>query len=290
VTLVENVEAAVAEPRRRSRRRVDVGLALSVVFLAAVALAAALAPLIATWDPSSVDLSQLLVGPGNGGHLLGTDAAGRDTLARLVYGARISLVAPLIVVVASTLLGTVIGLTAGWRGGIVDGVLGRAMDVVFAFPGLLLAMLAVALFGSGLVAPVVALSIAYTPFTARLARNLAAQERTRPYVDNYRLQGFSASEILARGVFPNLAPLLLAQCALAFGWAFIDLAALSFLGFGAQPPTADWGVMVADAQQAIMQSDAWAALFPCLAIILTVVSFNVVGDRLGERLGRLEVQ
>lgn len=264
------------------------GVQLAAGFLAVVVIAAVCAPLLAPHDPSAVDLGAILARPGAPGHLLGTDTAGRDVLSRLIYGARISLLAPLVLVVISTALGTLIGVTAGWVGGVVDEFISRVMDFLFAFPGLLIAMIAVALFGEGLKAPIVGLVIAYTPYTARLARNLTVQEKERPYIESYRLQGFSSRRIATSMVFPNIAPILLAQSALGFGYGLIDLATLSFLGFGVQPPSADWGVMVADAQQGILQGDIWVALVPGLTIICTVVAFNVIGDWLGERLGRTE--
>ncbi|HTU29421.1 MAG TPA: ABC transporter permease [Solirubrobacteraceae bacterium] len=286
--------APIALERRwmRARRlpglRGQGGVIASVAFLVVVTLAAILAPEISPHNPSAADLSSLLSPPGTPGHLLGTDTAGRDILSRIIYGARISLLAPLVLVVISSTLGTAIGVCAGWMGGIADEVISRVMDFLFAFPGLLIAIIAVALFGTGVTAPIVGLIIAYTPYTARLARGLVAQERNLPYVESYRQQGFSGPRIALTMLLPNIAPTLLAQSALSFGYGLIDLATLSFLGFGVQPPTADWGVMVSDAQQGILQGDIWVALFPGLAIMLTVISFNVLGDAIAERIGRTE--
>ena len=154
-------------------------------------LAAIFAPLIAPYDPDAVDFAAIYAGP-TPAHWLGTDALGRDTLSRMIFGARTALLGPLLVVVLSTIIGILLGLLAGWRGGWIDSVLGRVFDVIFAFPALLIAIMAVALFGKGLVAPVIAMSIAYSPFVARLTRTLVASERSRPYVAAYRVQGFSA--------------------------------------------------------------------------------------------------
>ena len=171
-------------------RRGNISFNLSLAVLAVMTLAAIFAPLIAPYDPDAVDFAAIYSGP-TPAHWLGTDALGRDTLSRMIFGARTALLGPLLVVVSSTVIGILLGLLAGWRGGWIDAVLGRIFDVIFAFPALLLAIMAVALFGKGLVAPVVAMSIAYAPFVARLTRTLVASERSRPYVSAYRVQGFS---------------------------------------------------------------------------------------------------
>lgn len=282
--------ATTADLTRRRRIRllpVVVGrapFALAVLAIVGMTSVALLASVIAPTDPASVDLGATLTSPGTAGHAFGTDTAGRDTLSRLVYGARISLLTPLIVIVAATVLGSIVGIICGWAGGIGDAILSRIVDFLFAFPSLLVAMLAVALFGRGLFAPTVGLVIAYTPYAARLVRNLVMQEKARPYVEAYRLQGFAGHAIALRMIVPNISPTMLAQAALGFGYVLVDLAALSYLGLGAQPPTADWGVMVADGQEALIQGVIWPVLFPCLAIVAIVVAINVVGDYIGEKL------
>lgn len=281
------VSAAVASRirvRRISGMSGAVPLVIAVLVLLSMIGVALFAPLIAPADPASVDLGATLSPPGTAGHLLGTDTAGRDTLSRLLYGARLSLLMPLVVIAAATLVGTVIGLICGWAGGVADAVLSRIVDFLFAFPSLLVAMLAVALFGRGYVAPTIGLIIAYTPYAARLIRNLVLQEKARPYVEAYRLQGFAGRTIAARMVLPNISPTMLAQAALGFGYVLVDLAALSFLGLGVQPPSADWGVMVAEGQEALMQKVIWPVLLPCLVIVAVVVAINIVGDYIGERL------
>ena len=275
---------------RRLRVRRLPGMAGSIpLVLAALVIigftgAALLASVIAPTDPASVDLGAPLTVPGTVGHALGTDTAGRDTLSRLVYGARLSLLTPLIVITAATLLGSLIGVVCGWAGGIADAILSRIVDFLFAFPSLLVAMLAVALFGTGQLAPTIGLIIAYTPYAARLVRNLVMQEKARPYIEAYRLQGFAGRTIALRMLLPNISPTMLAQAALGFGYVLVDLAALSYLGLGVQPPTADWGVMVAEGQDALIQGVIWPVLFPCLAIVAVVVSINIVGDYIGEKL------
>lgn len=253
--------------------------------LAAFVLAAVFAPLIAPYDPTTTDLHNILAPP-SAQHWLGTDQVGRDTFSRLLYGARTSLVGPLAVVVAATALGVVIGLVAGWRGGWVDGLLSRALDILFAFPALLLAILAVALFGKGLIAPVVAMSVAYTPFIARQVRGMVIASRARPYVSAYAVQGFGPVDIAVRKLLPNIAPLVLAQATLMFGYALLDLAAMSFLGLGVQPPTADWGAMINDSRSAVLMGEPLSAVVPSVAVIVTVIAFNVLGEELGDRIAK----
>ncbi|QKJ18311.1 ABC transporter permease [Microbacterium hominis] len=265
-------------------RRSDMLLLVSLGVLLAFGVAALAAPIIAPYDPDQVDLLNIQAGP-SVAHGLGTDALGRDTLSRMIYGARTALLAPLIVVISSTVAGILLGLVAGWRGGWIDAVLARLFDVVFAFPALLIAILAVALFDKGLVAPVIAMSIAYTPFVARLTRSLIAAERRRSYVSAYRVQGFGGSFIALRRVLPNIVPIVGAQSTLNFGYVLAELAALSFLGLGVQPPTADWGAMINEAQAGLLGGYFLPALVPAVAVVIVVVAVNIVGEDLSDRIG-----
>ncbi|MEV0991685.1 ABC transporter permease [Streptomyces sp. NPDC049949] len=257
--------------------------ALCLGFVALVVLVAVLAPWIAPCDPNAVDLGDAMAGP-SGEHLLGVDASGRDTLSRLVLGARTSLLGPLGVVVFSTLAGVAIGTAAAWRGGWLDSVLSRSTELVFAFPGMLLAILIVSVHGEGLMAPVIALAIAYLPYVSRLTRSLVLAERERPYVEAYRVQGHSGLQICLRHVVPGVAPVVLAQSTINFGYALIDLAGLSFLGLGVPALTPDWGRMVFDGKTAIQSGYPLSAIVPCAAIVLTVVAFNVVGERQADKV------
>ncbi|MFG2871072.1 ABC transporter permease [Streptomyces sp. NPDC048338] len=258
-------------------------LCLGLVVL--VTAAAVLAPWLAPHDPNAVDLGDALAGP-SAEHALGMDAAGRDTLSRLLLGARTSLLGPLGVVVLSTLAGVVVGTAAAWRGGWLDSVLSRSTELVFAFPGMLLAILIISVHGEGLLAPVLALSLAYLPYVSRLTRSLVLAERERPYVSAYRVQGHSALQICLRHVLPNIAPVVLAQSTINFGYALMDLAGLSFLGLGVPALTPDWGRMVFDGQTAVQHGYPLSAILPCLLIVLTVVAFNVVGERWADRVAR----
>ncbi|MCF3180079.1 ABC transporter permease [Streptomyces polychromogenes] len=257
----------------------------SVAVLALLVLIAVLAPVIAPYDPEALDLTASLAGT-TGEHLLGTDQSGRDVLSRLMYGARTGLLGPLLVVGVSTLLGTLLGVVAAWRGGWADSVLSRSMDMVFAIPGLLLAILLVSVVGPGMTAPVIAMAVAYTPYVGRLVRGIARQEKARPYIESYRVQGWSGWNVCLRHLLPNIIATVFAQSAMNFGYALMDLAALSYLGFGVQPPTADWGAMINEGQSAVQQGAMLPALAPSACIVLAVVAFGIVGEGLADRIAR----
>lgn len=255
---------------------------IAIGFLALLVLVAILAPVIAPFDPDQVSVLDINAGP-SGEHWLGADSTGRDLLSRLIYGARISLLGPAIIVVIATLLGTALAITAAWMGGIVDTVISRFFDIVFAFPGLLLAILAVAMFGTGLLAPVIALSISYTPWIGRVVRSAAINQRSLPYIEAASVQGFSGFAISLRHLLPNVKSTVFTQATLAFGYALVDLAGISFLGLGVQPPTADWGVMVSEGQSAILEGNAAESLLAGGMIVLTVISVNLIGEGLSRR-------
>lgn len=261
--------------------------ALCLGFTGLVVVLALAASWLAPSDPNTADLGAALSDP-SASHLLGADASGRDTLSRLLLGARTSLLGPLGVVVFSTALGLAVGVVAGWRGGWLDALLSRSSETLLAFPGLLLAILFIALYGEGLLAPVTALSLAYVPFVSRLARSLTVSELQRPYLAAYRVQGFSGLSICVRHLIPNIAPVILAQSTVNFGYALLDLAALSYLGLGVSPLTPDWGAMVNAGQSALLQGRPLSAVLPCVAIVVTVVAFNVVGEHWADRVARRE--
>lgn len=275
---------AVRLLRAPRRPRPNLIFTVAVVVLAVVTFAAVFAPWIAPYDPDTPDFTAFYAPP-SPAHWLGTDALGRDLLSRIIYGGRTALVGPLLVVVFSTILGILLGLLAGWRGGWIDAALSRVFDVLFAFPSLLIAIMAVALFGKGLVAPVIAMSIAYAPFVARLTRSLVAAERTRPYVAAYRVQGFSGPWIALRRVLPNVAPIVGAQSTLNFGYVLAELAGLSFLGLGVQPPTADWGGMINEAQAGVAAGHFLPAIAPAVVVVIVVVAINIIGEELSDRIG-----
>lgn len=268
----------------RGRRPLTVTVAGA--FLALVVLAALCAPLLAPYAPDAIDLSASLVGTG-GEHLLGTDSSGQDLLSRALYGARTSLIAPVLLLAVAAVLGISLGVLAAWRGGWVDALVSRLTDVMYAFPGLLFTVLIIAVFGAGMTTSVLALGLAFTPTIAKYTRSLALSEARKPYVDAYRVLGMGGARICALHVVPNLGRAVLGYLVVLFGEALMSLATLSYLGFGAQPPSSDWGLMVQEGQAAVVQGALLPAMVPGTAIALVVVSFNVVGvwaaDRLGSR-------
>lgn len=255
---------------------------ISVGILIVVVLMAAIGPLIVRTDPNALNLAQAFGAP-SVEHPLGQDANGRDLLARLVVGSRTALLGPLLVVVLSTIIGTVLALVAAWRGGAIDTLFARVIDAIFAFPGLLLAILVTALFGPGLTAAVAALSVAYTPYMARIVRSGAIRERHLPYVDALRVQGISPFAICTKHIVPNIGTLIVANATLSFGMALIDLAGLSFIGLGVQAPTADWGAMVGSGLPGIMQRYPQEAFYASLLIVATVFAANQLGGILQDR-------
>ena len=276
--------AAGAVRRYRAGRRFRTSPAIVVsgsVIVAATVVAVA-GPLLAPYNPDLPQLSQYFFGP-SPEHLLGFDASGRDVLSRLLYGARTSMLGPLAVTLMCMTLGSLLAVTAAWRGGALDAVISSGLDILFAFPGILLAVLAAAVFGAGLVAPVLALSVAYTPCVARVLRGAALRERAQLYVAALEVQGASGVAICLRHLIPNLLHLIVAQATTLFGYAMVDLAAISFLGLGVQPPNADWGVMVSENQQGIIQGFPLPALAAGICIVVVVVAFNILGERLYER-------
>ena len=254
----------------------------SAVIVAAATFAAVFGPLIAPYDPNLPNLSLAWAGP-VGGHLLGYDFEGRDVLSRLLAGAQTAMLGPLAVVILSVPAGTLLAVTAAWWRGTSDAVISSSLNVVFAFPGILLALLAAAVFGAGLPAAVIALSIAYLPYVARVLRGAALKERSQPYVAALEVQGSPATSICLRHLVPNLAPLIVAQATILFGYAMVDLAAISFLGLGVQPPTANWGVMISENQAGILEGYPLPALAAGVCIVAVVIAVNVLGQRLFEQ-------
>ncbi|MFI1396327.1 ABC transporter permease [Streptomyces sp. NPDC020681] len=266
--------------------RRPLGIIAAGGFLGLVVLAAVLAPLLAPYAPDAIDLSASLAGT-TGAHPLGTDSSGQDLLSRVLFGARTSLIAPLLLLAIAALLGVTLGTVAAWRGGWADALVSRVTDVMYAFPGLLFTVLIIAVFGAGMTTSVLALGLAYTPTVAKYTRSVALAETRKPYVDAYRVQGMGGARICTFHLVPNLARTIVGYLVVLFGEALMSLATLSYLGFGAQPPSSDWGLMVQEGQAAVVQGALLPALVPGTAIAAVVVSFNVVGvwaaDRLGSR-------
>ena len=254
------------------------GLGLVGLLLAA----AALAPLLAPHDPLAQVRDALLQPPG-WPYVLGTDDVGRDVLARLLFGARLSLAVGVIVVSLALVLGVLLGLVAGFSDGLLDAAVMRLMDVMLALPTLLLAVAIVAVLGPGLPHAMLAVAVVQLPAFVRLTRGAVRVERSREYVAATRMAGAGHGRLMFLTVLPNCLAPLIVQASLSFSTAILDTAALGFLGLGAQPPTPEWGTMLADALQ-FVQSAWWVVTFPGLAILLAVLGFNLLGDGLRDAL------
>ena len=272
----------ITRSSRRTRGRTDPLMVASIVVVGAIAAFAVLGPFLTRYEPNAIDILAANQAP-SVDHWFGTDVLGRDVFSRLAHGAARSLAAAAVVTVLATTLGTVLALAAGWKGGRFDRVLARVLDVAFAFPGLLFAILAVAVLGLGITAPVIALTIAFTPYVARLLRSVTLRQRHLPYIESCQLLGYSAWRTNTRHLLPSIRLFIVAQATLTFGYALLDLAAISFIGLGVQPPEAEWGLMVASGAPALINGDPWEVLFAGLAIVVTVVACNVLGERLAAR-------
>ncbi len=247
-------------------------------------MAALLAPWIAPVDPDlqGALLTERLVGP-SATHLLGTDQFARDVFSRLLFGARISLVIGVGAVFVSALVGTLVGGLAGFAGGRVDGLIMRGVDMVLAFPRLVLLIVLVALFEPSLGLIVLVIGLTQWPTTARLVRGEVLSLKSRDFVTAARVLGIPEARIFLRHILPNALPPVLVVAALGVGRAILLEAGLSFLGIGVQPPTASWGSMVSDGRNYLLDA-WWLSTFPGLAIVLVVIGFNLLGDGLRDRL------
>ena len=264
------------------------GAVVGLIFLVVIVLGAIFAPFVAPYDPDNQFRDNLLQPPvwqdgGNWAFPLGTDDVGRDILSRLIFGARFSLFIGVVVVALSLTGGILLGLVAGFARGVVDNLVMRVMDVLLAFPSLLLALVLVAILGPGLVNAMIAVAISYLPHFVRLTRGSVLTERSKDYVMAVRVAGAGNFRLMFRTVLPNCTAPLIVQGALSFSNAILDAAALGFLGMGAQPPTPEWGTMLAEARDFILRA-WWVVTFPGLAILLTVLAINLVGDGLRDSL------
>ena len=264
------------------------GAVVGLVFLCLIVLIAVFAPLVAPHNPDDQFRTFLLQPPaweagGSWTFPLGTDAIGRDMLSRLIFGSRYSLFIGLVVVTISLVGGIVLGLIAGFAGGFLDNAIMRVMDVILAFPSLLLALVLVAILGPGLFNAMIAIAISYQPHYVRLTRASVLTERSKDYVTAVRVAGAGLPRLMFLTVLPNCMAPLIVQAALSFSNAILDAAALGFLGMGAQPPTPEWGTMLAEAREFILRA-WWVVTFPGLAILLTVLAINLVGDGLRDAL------
>lgn len=264
------------------------GAVIGLVFFIFLVLLAIFAPLIAPHDPTQQYRDAVLVPPvwqegGRSAFLLGTDAVGRDMLSRLIFGTQFSLFVGVIVTTLSLVVGVVFGVIAGYFRGWVDTVIMRVMDIILAFPSLLLALVLVAILGPGLVNAMIAISLVYQPHFVRLARAAVMSEKSRDYVVAAKVAGAGHARLMFKTILPNCMAPLIVQATLSFSSAILDAAALGFLGMGAQPPTPEWGTMLAEAREFI-QSKWWVVTLPGVAILITVLAINLMGDGLRDAL------
>jgi dipeptide transport system permease protein len=260
------------------------GLGLVVALVLLAVLAGALAPHSPYEQYRAFTLTPpLWQAGGQPGFILGTDAVGRDILSRLIYGTRLSLLIGLISVAISLSLGIVLGVIAGYVRGWVETAIMRLMDVMLALPSLLLAIAVVAILGPGLINAMYAIAIVLVPHYVRLARAAVIAEARKEYVQSAKIAGAGALHVMFSTILPNCLAPLIVQATLGFSSAILDAAALGFLGLGAQPPTPEWGSMLADALEFIQRA-TWVVTFPGLAILVTVLAFNLMGDGLRDAL------
>ena len=245
-------------------------------------LAAIAAPLIAPANPNIQNVAQRLRPP-TAVHPFGTDEFGRDILSRILYGGRITLLASTLSVVIAALIGCTVGLTAGYFGGIYDVLVGRIVDILFAFPVILLGVAIVAIMGPGVSSVVVAIAVASLPNFARVSRAAIVPEKEREYVLAAHVVGASTSYLIVRTLLPNLIGPLMVLISLGFAYAVLYEASLSFLGLGAQPPTPEWGTMLSTARDFLFQAP-WYAFFPGISIVVLVFSLNLIGDGLRDAI------
>lgn len=250
--------------------------------ICALLLTAALAPALAPHDPLAQNLYARLEPP-SFRHPLGTDDFGRDILSRIIYGSRISLRVGLISISVALTAGTALGLAAGYRGGMTDTVIMRGMDIVLAFPSILLAIAIVSVTGPGIENVMIAVSVVMLPQFARLVRASVLSIRQMAYVEAARALGAKELRIVLVSVLPNCVAPLIVQSTLSLGTAILDAAGLSFLGLGAQPPAPEWGAMLSGARELLFTAP-WVMTFPGLAIFVVVLGFNLFGDGLRDAL------
>lgn len=262
------------------------GAVAGLIIVVTVLLVALFAPWLAPHPPNLTNSSVFLKPPfwqegGSTSYLLGTDAIGRDILSRLMHGARLSLVIGIAVVTISVIVGTVLGLLSGYFRGIFEIAIMRLMDIILTLPSLLLAIVIVAILGPGLMNAMLAVAIVVLPHYVRITRAAVITEASRDYVTAARMSGASRWRLMFKEILPNCTAPLIVQASLGISTAILDAAALGFLGLGAQPPSPEWGTMLADAREFVLRA-WWVVTFPGLAILITVLAFNLLGDGLRD--------
>lgn len=280
-------ELAAAEVEKRPRRlvgrgRPPISVTLAALVVLVVAVAAVAGRAVAPSDPDAQNLLLGLTPPGPG-HMFGTDELGRDIAARTIAGARTAALGPLLVALGSMAIGNLLGLLAGYLGGWIDSVIMRWVDLVYALPGLLVAIVVVGVVGGGYWLAVALLAVLFSPVDTRIVRAAALEQRALPYVEAARTLGLRTRRIMFRHIWPNVLPLAVANAFLTFAFALVSLSALSFLGLGVAPGTPDWGWMLSDSRNLLFDNPA-AAIAPGTALVLTATCVNLLGDWLFEGL------
>jgi peptide/nickel transport system permease protein len=274
--------SAVTQPRNTvlSRALRTPGLAIGVVIVVVMIAAAVFAPWISPYDPDDQDVLLVLVGP-ESGHLLGTDAFGRDVLSRILWGARISLTVGFLSTAVGVAVGTAIGIVAGYYGGLVDRLVVAATDVLLSFPQLIMGLLLVAVLGASLTNLVIAIAVTAAPAFVRLARGSTMAMRERDFVDACRSLGFSDLRIMFLHVLPNILDELVVMASLWLAAAIRTESTLAFIGLSVPPPTATWGGIVREGFDNLLDGP-WLAIFPSLAILAVMIGLNLIGDGLRD--------
>jgi peptide/nickel transport system permease protein len=256
---------------------------VSILLLAILVLVAIAAPVMAPQDPTAQDLEQRFLPPGSPDHVLGTDDFGRDVLSRIMYGAQSALLVGLIAVSVALAIGVLVGLIAGLAEGLPGNTLMLIMDGLLSFPTVLLAITVVSVFGYGLVQVMLALGVIFSPLFARTVRAETLSIKAEAYVESSRALGSPLWKTVALHIIPNMLPKVIVLASTTFALSVAIEASLSYLGLGTQPPNPSWGLMLKDARNYLTRAP-WLAIYPGLAIALTVFSFNVIGDTLSEHL------
>lgn len=266
----------------------NIGAVIGLAVIVVVSFVAIFADVLAPHAPNLTNNTAFLRPPvwqqgGSWTYPLGTDPIGRDMLSRLIHGARLSLLIGVSVVAISILVGTVIGLVAGFFRGAVETIIMRIMDIILTLPSLLLAIVIVAILGPGLMNAMLAVSVVVLPHYVRVTRAAVIAEVSRDYVTAAKLSGAGTLRLMFKEVLPNCTAPLIVQASLGISTAILDAAALGFLGLGAQPPAAEWGTMLADAREFVLRA-WWVVTFPGIMILITVLAFNLLGDGLRDAL------
>ena len=253
-----------------------------LILALAIILVAVLAPQISPYDPSESVLTDALKAPGEG-HLFGTDKLGRDLFSRVIYGTRASLPATFALVGSIFLVGSALGIIAGYFGGWIDAVIMRIADMMVAFPGMVLAIAIAGILGPSITNAVIAIGLVSWTKYARMARSLVLKIKHDDYIEAARVTGSKTGHILTRYLLPTVVPTLIITASTDIGGMMLELAGLSFLGFGARPPIPEWGLMLSEGRS-YMQNATWVMIFPGLAILIVVAVFNLLGDSLRDVL------